>query len=503
MKFKIALILFTCIAAILRSQYIVYPFHYPNNLYFEYQMHLDSLIHSSIKPYTFILNTNIQSCDISITKLNDSSDKVAVFQPILYTTTNQNKEIENYLSFFAAFIPYKRLSIQLQPEFTSFSNHKKLREYIDSIGLIPSTGIPDYQKNNTFFKFSFHANIHWQTFSFLWFDAGYGKHFIGDGYRSLFLSNNASSFPYIKGTAKKWNIQYIVLYSFFYEPKWNNFTNIYTRKNSTLHYLSWNIKNRLTIHGFETVIYQVRDSIGNRHFDINYINPIIFFRPVEFSLGSPDNVLMGAGFRLRLYKQNYLYSQFLLDEFKLSEWKAKKHWWGNKYGLQVGYKSFFPLPLSQLLFFRAEFNMVRPFTYAHDSYLRAWGNMHQPLAHPLGANFIEWLGNISFVTKRWMYVLYTQHARQGQESYSFNAGNNIYRSYNDHRQDYGNYLLIGKNINSLQVSAAVYRTIKASWKLQLFSKIDYVITKNEAETQKKQLFIHIGLTTHGFMSILQ
>lgn len=503
MKFKLALIFFSCLATLLKSQQIVYPFHYPNNLHFEYQMHLDSLIHTSIKPYTLTLNPTEQPWNIPITKLNDSSNQMAIIAPIIYTSANQNKEVESYLSFFTAFVSNKRVSIQIQPEFSFFSNNKKLGERVDSIGLIPSTGIPNYQKENTYLKYSFRANLHWQTFSFLWFDAGYGKHFIGDGYRSLFLSDNASSFPYIRGTAKKWNVQYIVLYSFLHEPTWNNFTNIYTRKNSTLHYLSWNIKNRLTIHGFETVIWQVRDSIGNRHFDINYVNPIIFFRPVEFSLGSPDNVLMGAGFRLRWFKQNYLYSQFLLDEFKLSEWKAKKHWWGNKYGLQAGIKSFLPLQQNRLLFFRAECNMVRPFTYAHDSYLRAWGNMHQPLAHPLGANFIEWLGNVSFVSKQWMYVLYTQYARQGQGSYTFNTGENIYRSYNDHRQDYGNYMLIGRNINSLLFSFAAYRTIKASWELQLFSKIDYLISRNEAEAQKNQLYLHLGITTRGFMSILQ
>ena len=501
MKFKLSLILSISISALLKSQYIIYPYYYHNNLQFEYQIHLDSLSHNSIRPYMLKLNAK-QPWNIPITKLNDSSNILTVFFPVVCTTINTNKEANTYFSFFSAFIPNKHLSIQLIPEFSYFANNDKLNQHFDSIGLIPSLGIPDYKKNNTFLKFSFRNNIHWQTFPFLWFDAGYGKHFIGDGYRSLFLSDNASSFPYIKGTAKKWNVQYIVLYSFFYEPKWNNFNNSYTRKNSTLHYLSWNIKNRLTIHGFETVIWQVHDSIGNRHFDINYVNPIIFFRPVEFSLGSPDNVLMGAGFRWQLYKQNYFYLQFLLDEFKLSEWKKKKHWWGNKYALQAGFKSFLPWSQNRLLFLRTEFNMVRPFTYAHDSYLRAWGHMHQPLAHPMGANFIEWLGHFSLVNHRWMYVLYTQYARQGHDSYNFNTGNNIYRSYNDHRQDYGNYLLVGKNIYSLTFSAAVYKTIKTSWELQLFSKADYAITINEAERPKKQWFFYVGLTTRGFMFIL-
>src|SRR5690606_29930958 len=34
--------------------------------------------------------------------------------------------------------------------------------------------------------------------------AGYGKHFIGDGYRSLLLSDFANSYPYLKLTANIW-----------------------------------------------------------------------------------------------------------------------------------------------------------------------------------------------------------------------------------------------------------------------------------------------------------
>jgi hypothetical protein len=41
------------------------------------------------------------------------------------------------------------------------------------------------------------------------------KNFIGDGYRSLLLSDNAFSYPFLKLTADVWRIKYTVLYAQF------------------------------------------------------------------------------------------------------------------------------------------------------------------------------------------------------------------------------------------------------------------------------------------------
>jgi hypothetical protein len=37
---------------------------------------------------------------------------------------------------------------------------------------------------------------------------GHGQHFIGDGYRSLVLSDNSQPFPYVKVNAKFWKLDY-------------------------------------------------------------------------------------------------------------------------------------------------------------------------------------------------------------------------------------------------------------------------------------------------------
>ena len=92
----------------------------------------------------------------------------------------------------------------------------------------------------------------------------------------------------------------------------------YPKKWNVMHYLDWSVTKWLNIGIFETIIWQNEDSLGvYRGFEFNYLNPVIFLRPVEFSVGSPDNVLMGITGKLTLFKNHILYGQLAIDEFKL------------------------------------------------------------------------------------------------------------------------------------------------------------------------------------------
>ena len=48
------------------------------------------------------------------------------------------------------------------------------------------------------------------------------------------------------------------------------------------HYLSWNVSKRLNIGLFESVVW---NNANDRGFDINYLNPLILFRAIEFETG--------------------------------------------------------------------------------------------------------------------------------------------------------------------------------------------------------------------------
>ncbi|MGQ9846241.1 MAG: hypothetical protein ACUVQP_01885 [Bacteroidales bacterium] len=498
MKINLFFIYFILLTELAYAQLLTYPFVGLENKAIERLFYSDSNQHTSVKPY-LVSFEEWQSLDSIRTIMQGEKIKTFV-KPVINIDFNQNFKQFYQLGAEGFMILGKNLSAQFSLNKIIINPDSNLKKSYDSIGILEHYGkIKTY--NSIWLRTHIEGAIHWQALPYLSFKSGIGKLFLGDGYRSLFLSDNTAPYPFFLGTAKIWKVKYLILYSFLNEPQWKNFNQPYERKNATLHYLSWNINKRLNINAFETVIWQVHDSIGNRGFDVNYINPIIFFRPIEFSIGSPDNVIMGFGFKYRIFKNTHFYTQLLLDEFKLAELKAKKGWWGNKFGIQAGIKTY-RLFKNDHWFALLECNTVRPFTYSHSDYLSNWGNMHQPMAHPLGANFFESILQTSYNLKKWTFALQAIYQRQGQSNAQFNAGNNIYLSYNVNRQDYGNFLLVGSHYKLQKTDVRIYYLLKKSWHLHAYVQLGIMNQTVNNVLQPQQVFIHIGLLQSNISSFL-
>ncbi len=388
----------------------------------------------------------------------------------------------------------KKLSLNINYFINAAQFEHRISERIENYSIIPHFG-KYFQKSGDFYLFnSFSGYVSYSPSEYINFQAGKDKSFFGDGYRSLLLSSNSNSIPFVKASVSIWKIKYIVLYQImkdinsdiaYYSPYSTYISPYYSDNNysleqkyATSHYLSWNLSGFLNLNLFETVIWRGSDSLGFRGYDINYLNPIIFFRPVEFSLGSPDNVIMGGGIKLKIAKKNHFYGQFILDEFKLSEIKAKSGWWGNKYGFQFGIKSFGLFKIKGL-YLQAEFNYVRPFTYSHGNSLENYGNYMQAVAHPLGANFEESVFIIKYRKKRSVFSLKTIFAKYGTDADSINVGQNIYRSYNDNRNEYGNYILQGCLNKQIIAEIKYSYLINPKWNLQF--EIGFMYKKHTSD----------------------
>ena len=79
--------------------------------------------------------------------------------------------------------------------------------------------------------------------------------------------------------------------------------NGFTDKYGVFHYLNINLTKRLSIGFYESVIWWGSDANTVRGIDPAYLNPVIFFRPVEFAIHSPDNANIGGNASLRLGKK--------------------------------------------------------------------------------------------------------------------------------------------------------------------------------------------------------
>ncbi len=262
------------------------------------------------------------------------------------------------------------------------------------------------------------------------FQFGHGKNFIGDGYRSFMLSDVASPNTFLKVNTEFWKIKYTNIWMWLDDVRpsvsvdGNNF-----RKYVAIHHLSWNVNKRLNIGLFEAV---VSANTGNG-FDINFFNPVIFYRAVEFSKGSRSgNALIGLNGKYKLTDNITAYSQFVLDELTIGRFFDGDGYWGNKFALQLGAKYFNAFKVDNL-YLQGEFNLARPYTFGHfgNSTLN-YSHFNQPLGHLWGSNFWETVGIARYKKGRWFANAKIVLGQKGFDQDGLNYGGDIYRS-NDER----------------------------------------------------------------------
>ncbi|MEO5572631.1 MAG: hypothetical protein ABIT08_17290 [Bacteroidia bacterium] len=331
------------------------------------------------------------------------------------------------------------------------------------------------------------------------FQLGHDKIFYGDGYRSLLFSDNAFNFPFFKITTTFWKIKYMVLYSVFQDLNVRSSPDdgIYTKKYGTFHFFDINIGKRASIGLMDAVIWN-SDSVTGREFDFNYLNPIIFLRPVEFSLGSPDNALIGINAKFKINNNNVIYTQVMLDEFKISEVRAGNGWWANKQAVQFGFKSFNVLGIKNLHIL-TEFNFVRPYTYQHKSSLTTYGHYNESITHPLGANFYESVSKLNYKFKNFfteaeiMYAVIGYDIKDTSGGY-INYGQNIFSSYLTHPDEYGNYTGQGLKTKQLYTDFKIGYLVNPKTNLVIECGATNRVAKNENGSHRTT-FLYFGIKT--------
>ena len=291
------------------------------------------------------------------------------------------------------------------------------------------------------------------------FASGIDHLFIGEGDRSLYTGNQGVANPFASIRTKFWKFDYLIVQQIWREKNGNA---SYVPKGCATHYLQYKHSNKLAIGLFETAVYHMKDTLYNRGIEMEYLNPLIFYRPQEYNNSSADNILLGLDVSYRIGK-TMLYTQLLLDDFLLSAFRENNGWWANKYGVQIGVKGVKDLDSSRALFYRSEFNLMRPYVFSQTSYNVVYGNQGLPVAHPLGANFFEFYQEISIHTKKVRWQTWLQIYVKGNEfdAYpkSLSFGGDIYKSYKYIANEYGNTIGQGKTLHQFQLGTNFARKI--------------------------------------------
>jgi len=240
----------------------------------------------------------------------------------------------------------------------------------------------------TGYDFAFSSGfISYQAFKNLNIQLGHGKQKIGNGYRSLLLSDNAFNYPYLRFTSQwlKGKLQYTNLYASLMNlttggAKTPPFTEpLFQKKAFAFHYLSYQPFKRLNIGLYQAMVWRAADSLNRQHIEWQYINPVIFSNLGFYGLNNRNNILIGLDLLYKITNSINVYGQLMVDD--LSNQKKT----GDGIGYQIGVRYFNALKIKNLSV-QAEFNSVAESAYSNPNGVisnQSYYHYNQNLAYTL------------------------------------------------------------------------------------------------------------------------
>jgi len=403
----------------------------------------------------------------SLIVVNDTTDKFYLTVDPLFNFEGSINRADNNQKLYKntrGFLVRGGIGKKFYFESSDYENQATFAPYIDQY--IATTGSLNYNTaivpgqgrakpfKATGYDFSMASGyVSYSPNNYFNLQAGHGKHFIGDGYRSLILSDNAFNYPYARITSTYKMIQYINLYTVFMNLSNSGLITppgeqaLYQKKIGNYQMLNINFGKRFQLGLVQAMIWQPADSINKQHVNFNTFDPLIGANTAIYGLHNKNNILLGATFKLKVTNSISLYGQYILDDVpeKGSATSIDK-----KSGYQLGFK-YFNLFTIKKLRLQAEFNSVRPYTYAAANSQESYTHYNQALADPLGANFREAIIFLNYNIKKFFIQLQVNYAVKGDDYNGYNFGGNVFNSDNS--------FPLGQNLNSITTTQGLKTTI--------------------------------------------
>ena len=321
---------------------------------------------------------------------------------------------------------------------------------------------------------------------------GHGNPSLGLGQRSALLGDFVDPFFFAEVDTRFWRFHYRNLYAQLQDG--TQAAARVERKWLVSHTLSLQLTPAWEFGLTEQTVFK-RDG----GFDVQYLNPVIFYRAVEQDNGSPDNAMVGFHSNVLLGGTAAVYGQFLFDELKFDELFVNgDKWWANKWAWQLGARYLDAFGATGLTL-TAEANTVRPFTFAHRFEGISHTHYNQPLAHPWGADLAEVIvGAEQWVGKRWRLTAKLNRLRQSDASLppAPHTGANVLYDNDLRDREYG---------YRIADTAAVNRTLLSA-RLQFLpfpgavveAGYEYYRRGGDGATDLAQHGLHLGLSLNAW-----
>ncbi len=219
--------------------------------------------------------------------------------------------------------------------------------------------------------------------------------FIGAGHRSLFLSDHSNMAPHLRFSLKLHDklhaeVVYAQHLNLVRTQMFNSGTErFYEKKGFTVSYLTYTPIKSLQISLFEGTTWQRWTSSEIKRAHPLFYNPVPLVNPLIQGLRHErSNTVLGLNTVWSVLPWLHLYGQIAVDDFKnLKPAVQGGARFANAFGVQN---------LHAVL----EVNVVPETFYQHDDSRLNYIHNNTPLAHPMGAGFVEVLGRLNYEWKR-------------------------------------------------------------------------------------------------------
>lgn len=404
----------------------------------------DTSVSTSVYPVTPFLGRNFSNIDTAFhlfkyIKNDPALDKLFEKDLILKRNTDFEIRIDPLLNFqkgyqtidtnisaytntrgFIASFKTKNVYIETMLSENQSVFPEYLYNYSKNTQIVPGQGRWKLFKESGF-DYSFSAGIvSVQVNKNITITLGTGKQKIGNGYRSLLLSDNAFVYPFAKVELNFWKgrLQYISNYAVL-----NNLTSasanippnterLFQKKPMVYQYLNIGVTKHTRIGFFQGIIGESPNRNNEWKGDGILFSPILFTQLFYYGLDNKNNVLVGLDFRQKLLKTLIIYGQFVLDDHE-SAFKKRA-----SYGYQIGLKWLKKLN-DWMVVFLTEWNDVEERTYwspLFDNYSNsAYSHFNQSMAYT-PEHGKELVTIVSIKKRRW--VLSGQYNYQQNSVYS-------------------------------------------------------------------------------------
>lgn len=367
---------------------------------------------------------------------------------------------------------YQRDYVDAHGEFYPNSLNTK---YIQNNAVIPGYARTKPFKTNGYdFAFA-EGSVSYVPTKNLNFQFGNGNHFIGNGYRSLLLSDYTSNYPFakIEGNFFNGRLQYTSIYAIHQNLyrlyAYTTPEATYEKKIGTYHYLDFAVNKNIQIGFFEGSLFKRVDSTGSHKPDPLFVNPLPITTAIKGFESEGFKSIMGLNFSASFWK-NLVYGQIVFDKNKRG-------------GFQIGFKAYDLL--IRKLDFNIEYNRIELNTYISTDKRYNYSHFNLPLAHPYVNGFQELSVRLSYEREHFFVQNRLNYSQRIQND-SLSIGNSILAASVDN-------IIAGNRISSI-----VYNQFEIGYRFNKTNNLSVFIGhlyRNETHT------INNPLTNYAYMGI--